>query len=291
MPRFVARTAPAVLTGLLLAGCGSSASTADSPAVVPPSGAASPSPAGAGASSGGASPASRTGESGSAAVTTSPGPEGATPAQSAAPAGSQPSSSAADRVPLPPPGTYTYRLRGSSASALGKQSLDGDSTLTVDQPQGNREHSTQRDRGGSTEQVLVARTGGLYLAEVHLAQPGFDEDFKPNAPALLFPASAHAGQRWHWQMTSTDGKYTLTAHLQVQDLHSSATMTDGTRVDTVSLASVLHLHSNNIDLTIHQNDEAGRDAVIVREHATTDGTAYGTPFHSDATRVLARRPG
>jgi len=193
-------------------------------------------------------------------------------------------------VPLPPPGTYTYHLHGSSTSALGKQNLDGDSTLTVDPPQGNREHSTQRDSSGSTEQVLVARTGGLYLAEIHLAQPGFDEDFKPKAPALLFPAAAHTGQRWHWQMTSTDGKYTLTAHLQVRDLHSSATMSDGTRVDTVSLSSVLHLHSKDIDLTIHQNDEAGTDAVIVREHGTTDGTAYGTPFHSDATRVLASRP-
>ena len=191
---------------------------------------------------------------------------------------------------MPPPGTYTYHLHGSSTSALGTQNLDGDSTLTVDQPQGNREHSTQRDSSGSTEQVLVARTRGLYLAEIHLAQPGFDEDFKPKTPALLFPASAHTGQRWHWQMTSTDGKYTLTAHLEVRDLHSSATMTDGTRVDTVALSSVLHLHSKDIDLTIHQSDEAGRDAVIIREHAKTDGTAYGTPFHSDATRVLASRP-
>jgi hypothetical protein len=193
-------------------------------------------------------------------------------------------------VPLPPPGTYTYRFNGSSTSALGTQNQNGDSTLTVDQPQGNREHSTQRDSSGSTEQVLVARSSGLYLAEIHLSQPGFDEDFKPKTPALLFPATAHTGQRWHWQMTSTDGKYTLTARLKVSDLHSSATTADGTSVDTVSLSSVLHLQSRDIDLTIHQSDESGRDAVIVREHSTTDGTAYGTPFHAKATRVLASRP-
>ena len=181
---------------------------------------------------------------------------------------------------MPPPGTYTYRQHGSASSALGDQSLDGDSTLTVDQPQGNREHSTQRDRGGSTEQVLVGRANGLFLAEIHLAQPGFDEDFKPSSPVLLFPASAHKGQQWHWRMKSTDGNYTLTARLTIVDLTSSG----------VVLSSVLHLTSSDINLTIHQRDKAGTDAVIVREHAVTDGTAYGTPFHSDVTRVLTKRP-
>ena len=288
MPRHVGSFVLTVVTGLVLTACGSSSSTADSPAVVPPSAGASA--ASHGASGGGASAAPQATENGSASATATAGPGGATPAasSSAGTAGQQPSASG--QVPLPPPGTYTYRLHGSSTSALGKKKLSGDSTLTVDQPQGNREQSTQRDSSGSTEQVLVARAGGLFLAEIHLAQPGFDEDFKPKAPALLFPASAHAGQQWHWQMTSTDGKYTLNAHLQVRDLHSSATMADGTRVQTVSLSSVLHLHSNDIDLTIHQNDEAGRDAVIVREHSTSDGTAYGTPFHSNATRALASRP-
>jgi hypothetical protein len=180
---------------------------------------------------------------------------------------------------LPPPGTYTYRQHGTSSSALGNQSLDGASTLTVDAPQGDREHSTQRDRGGSTEQVLVGQTGGLFLAEIHLAQPGFDEDFKPAQPVLLFPAGARAGRHWHWHMTSTDGNYTLTARLEVTAIGK-----------TVSLSSVLHLTSSDISLTIHQSDKSGRDAVILREHAVTDGTAYGTPFRSDVTRVLTSRP-
>jgi hypothetical protein len=83
----------------------------------------------------------------------------------------------------------------------------------------------------------------------------------------------------------------LTARLSVDDLHSSAQTAGGQRVDTVALSSVLHIHSDDIDLTIHQHDEAGRDAVIIRERAVTDGTAYGTPFHSNGTRVLASRPG
>ena len=189
-----------------------------------------------------------------------------------------------------PAGSYTYRLHGSSNSMLGNQNYNGDSTLTVDQPQGNRQHSKQQDSQGKVEQVVVAQDDGLHLVEIHLTQPGFDEDFKPSQPVLLFPAHAHKGQHWSWRMTSTDGNYTLTARLTVDDLHSSTTMADGKRVSTVALSSVLHIHSRDIDLTIHQRDEAGRDAVIIRERSTTDGTAYGTPFHSNGTRVLASRP-
>jgi hypothetical protein len=182
---------------------------------------------------------------------------------------------------LPPAGSYTYQLHGKSSSVLGDQSYDGDSTLTVDQPQGRQQHSEQRDSQGKTEQTVVARGDGLYLAEIHLTQPGFDEDFKPTQPVLLFPADAHQGQHWRWDTTSTDGSYTLTAQLTVDDLASR----------TVSLSSVLHIKSKDIDLTIHQDDKAGRDAVILREHTVTDGTAYGTPFHSSGTRVLTNRPG
>jgi hypothetical protein len=179
-----------------------------------------------------------------------------------------------------PPGSYTYRFQGKSSSVLGDQSYNGDSTLTVDQPQGNRQHSEQRDSQGSVQQVVVSQPDGLHLAEIHLAQQGFDEDFKPSHPVLLFPADAHQGQHWNWRMTSTDGNYTLTARLTVDDIAAR----------TVALSSVLHIHSSDIDLTIHQHDKAGRDAVILRESTKTDGTAYGTPFHSNGTRVLTKRP-
>jgi hypothetical protein len=268
----------ALTTGATVAACGGSGSDAGT------------TPGAVQASAGGASAAASPGShrSGSPAASATVAPSAATseaagkaPAVaasgSAAPAGPAP---AAGAVPLPPPGTYTYRQHGTAKSALGDQSLDGDSTLTVDQPQGSREHSTQRDRGGSTEQVLVSQAGGLYLAEIHLSQTGFDEDFKPAQPVLLFPGNAHKGQQWQWHMTSTDGKYTLNARLTVTDLSSSG----------VTLSSVIHLTSSDINLTIHQRDRSGTDAVIVREHAVTDGTAYGTPFHSDVTRVLTDRP-
>jgi hypothetical protein len=290
MLSFSARLAPLALIGVVLTACGGSGSSA-APAGGEGTPAVESGSAGATASarppSGAASAAASPTASNASGVAVGAG--SASPASEPS-AGSPAPAAGAERAPLPPPGTYSYRLSGSSTSALGTQDLDGESTLTVDQPQGNREHSTQRDKGGSTEQVVVSRSDGLYLAEIHLAQPGFDEDFKPAHAVLLFPLPAHRGQQWRWHMTSTDGKYTLAARLTVDDLHSSARTVSGERVDTVALSSVLHLKSDDIDLTIHQHDEAGQDALIVREHAVTDGTAYGTKFHSDATRVLQNQP-
>jgi hypothetical protein len=216
----------------------------------------------------------------------------ATPkASAAASSGSQSSESGASQpVALQPSGTYTYHLSGSSSSALGDQPVDGNSTLTVDPPQGQRQHSTQRDDQGSTEQTVVAQVDGLHLADIHLSQSGFDEDFRADKPVLLGPAHPSNGQSWKWHLVSTDGKYTLHAHLTVADTHSSAKTSSGAREHTVEIKSVLVLDSKDIHLTIHQDDQATGDAVIVREHAVSDGTAYGTKFHSDVTRTLASRP-
>ena len=265
------------VSAALLAGCGGSSAPGAPGAPAASSGpATSAAPAASAARSGSVAP------SASAAAAPSAGTAGSAPASvapsaSAAAGGGQ---AAAAGVPLPPPGSYTYRLHGQSSSLLGDQNYNGDSTLTVDQPQGNRQHSEQRDSQGKTEQVVVAQAGGLHLAEIHLTQPGFDEDFKPAQPVLLFPADAHQGQHWRWHMTSTDGEYTLTARLTVDELNP----------DSVVLSSVLHIKSKDVDLTIHQHDKAGRDAVILRERTVTDGTAYGTPFHSSGTRVLTKRP-
>lgn len=218
--------------------------------------------------------------------------EGATPGAAAGSAAAAPpdSSSASAAVPLLVPGSYSYHLQGEATTALGAQQIDGDSTLQADQPNGHRQHTTQRDDQGSTEQVLVAASDGLRLAEMHLSQTGFDEDFRPDSPVLLMPADPHQGDRWHWKMRSTDGKYTLAASLEVTDLHSSARTTTGDRRRTITLSSVLTLTGNDVHLTIRQADDATRGGVIVHEHAVTDGTAYGTKFHSDVTRTLKNGP-
>src|SRR4051794_10917477 len=70
--------------------------------------------------------------------------------------GTKTSPTRSDVVALLAPGTYDYRVTGSSRSALGSKNYNGTSTLRVDSPQGDRQHTKQQDEDGSTEQVLVA---------------------------------------------------------------------------------------------------------------------------------------
>ena len=90
-------------------------------------------------------------------------------------------------------------------------------------------------------------------------------------------------------MSSTDGNYTLHATLRVADADGHATV-DGNRESTVTVAAVLDIEGNGMSATIHQRDEATRDGVIVTERSVGDGTAYGTKFHTEATRTLTDSP-
>lgn len=184
---------------------------------------------------------------------------------------------------LAPAGRYVYRIKGHADSTFGAQDIDGRSTLTVDPPRDGRQHSTERNDRGTSEQDVLARHSGLYLADLSFDQDGFHEAFQPEAPVLLLPASAESGRRWQWSMSSTDGSYHLTAHLQVRSVRGSGA------TSTVSIDSVLHITGNNVDVTMHRSDVARSDGVALRGRARTDGTAYGTHFSSDVTRTLQPR--
>lgn len=208
---------------------------------------------------------------------------------SGSPAAGHPPSTSAGAFAFPPAGDYTYRVHGSAKSAFGDQKIDGPSALTVDPPAGQRQHTTQKDQAGTTEQTLVSRRAGLFLADVKMAQNGFNEEFRPSTPVLLLPVGARPGRRWHWTMASTDGKYTLDADLMVGRPRDVSTA-DGTRVHTVTISSVLVISGSAVSLTIHQLDRASYDGLVLTEHAVTDGTAFGTKFHSDITRTLMSHP-
>ena len=186
---------------------------------------------------------------------------------------------------MPAPGVYDYRLSGQEKSPLGTRTLSGTSTLTVDAPQGNSQHSQQKDDDGTTDQTVTLTKSGLYLADLKMHQQGFSEEFAPRSPVLLYPATATVGRQWSWHMTSTDGNYTLRATLTVAKSSGHAVV-HGQRLRTVTVRAVLQISGSAIKMTIHQTDVAARDGLIVRECAVGDGTAYGATFHSDATRVL-----
>ena len=183
------------------------------------------------------------------------------------------------------PGTYRYATSGSSHSPFGDQDLSGTSTTTYDAASGSRQRNVSQGKGGSQEIVVAINRGGAYLAHLKLDSQGFKEEFAPAKPLLYFPAGASAGRTWSWSVRSTDGKYTLHASAE---LGPRGTVRVGAKtVHSRVVTSVLHITGNGIDMTVHQRDEVSEAlGLVLREHAETEGTAYGAKFRSDVTRTL-----
>lgn len=229
-------------------------------------------------SSGSATPgARRTGSAG-----TSPGTSvGSTPSASSAARPAAPTRSSA----LPPAGAYSYKLSGQTKTALGSRSDDGSSTLTVDPASRGRQHSVEDGSNGKTDQIIVADSTGIRLADLKSSGQGVDVEFRPTHPVLLVPAGARLGQAWSWQMKSTDGKYTLNAHLSIASLDDVVTV-GGKRVHAIGIKSHLVLTGSDVSMTTDQRDEFARGLPVLSERAVSDGTAYGVKFHSDITKQL-----
>ncbi len=130
---------------------------------------------------------------GSGPATTAKGAGGAT-ATSAAP-------TAAPGQVGARPGRYVYDVSGAVASR---------STLTVDPPSGSDQRSTVTPQGSSTPQS--DETFGYTASQilfVDLKVPQIGKEFQPVPPVQASPVPAQVGQRWSWDMTSTDRTTTL----------------------------------------------------------------------------------
>jgi hypothetical protein len=68
---------------------------------------------------------------------------------------------------------------------------------------------------------------------------------------------------------------------------SQAVSVGGRAITATVVDSVLHITGGAIDLTIDQRDwVAPSYGLVLEDHATTTGTAYGTSYSSDVTRKL-----
>lgn len=277
------RSAPAVSALLLaatVAGCGGSSSSSQTTGAAGPNGSGpSPNataPSAAGQQSAAASPAT------TAASQASPAASSSAHRVSTGP-GSKPPGKASGFTRA---GTYTYALSGSSKSPLGAQDVSGTGTLAVDPPKGFSQHSTQSGKDGSQDLTVDVRSGGLYLAEIKIASQGFNEDFQPSPPVLYFPADYSQGRKWSWTATSTDGKYTLHVTSTITSTSSSVTV-GGKSQHALIVDSTLHITGSGFDITTQQRDWVSTAyALVLKEHATSSGTAYGASFSSDVTRTL-----
>lgn len=107
------------------------------------------------------------------------------------------------------PGKYTLATSGYvSSPGFGKQDAKGTQTLTFTAVKNGAQHSNLHGDQGDTDQDLLIRDKGTYLASLKLTSPAFNggKEFRPSPAVLLVPEPAKVGSAWVWNATSTDGK-------------------------------------------------------------------------------------
>lgn len=275
----------ALVATLGLAACGSSSSGTNRASTLPVTSQSAANGVGstAATSTGAGSPTSvsPTGGAGSPASSTAAG-GGSTPTAS---------TRAVSKPPGKPTGftragTYTYDVSGSAKQPLGgTQQISGTDTDVYDAPQGSTQHNKDTSQQGSSEMTLQVKSTGLYVVDIHISQQGFDEDFHPVGTAKYFPASYPTGTSWAWEAKSTDGKYTL--HVASKIAGTSNVTVGGKSLKAVVVDSTLHITGNGVDLTVQQRDWVSTTyALVLKEHSSSNGTAFGASFTSSVTRQL-----
>lgn len=265
------------LTVLLAAGCGGSSTPkkqADDPVVATTApGTKAPKP--------GSSP----GKAGRPATKPSAGSTSGSGGATTAPTQGQPGGAPAGQaVTHTAPGTYTYDAKG-TVTAGQTQDTSGAVTWTVDKAVGDRQHSAMKgEQGGGSEQDLVRRSDGTYLARLKINGGGFAKEFRPAKPVLGIPKPATAGRTWSWTMTSTDGK--TKAAYSASFVKTETVTIGGTKVNTWVIQSTLKL-SGDIDYTVRETGNYDTTRLIeVKKRAQGSGAFGGFTFTSDSTSTL-----
>jgi len=260
---------------LLLAGCGggsgSKAASDDSKDAATPtaSSSAGARPGGAAAKPGakatsGSKGTTRTGAPAAGSTTTAPSSGG----QQAAPR-------------FTPPGAYTYDVNG-TVTAGSTQKSSGSATLTVDKPVGEKQHSSFEGERGGTEQDVVHRADGTYLARLVIAS--FGKEFRPAKPVLTMPVPAQIGKAWSWTMKSTDGK--TTASLTAKIVRRETVTVGGQAIKAWVIEGTLKLTG---DFTYTDQRTSWHDdsrLLEVKERSRGSGSYGGMAFTTDMTSTL-----
>lgn len=273
--RLTTALAVPTLTMLLIAGCGGSTAPkrqADDPVVAttaprPGSSGKPPGKAGKSVTKPGATAARATAPAGATSRTTAPG--------------SAPSAEATSTAP----GSYTYDSKGNVTVGAQTHDASGSQTLKVDKPSGANQHSELGgDRGGGTQQDVVHKDTGTYLARLVINAGGSPKEFHPAQPVLGVPKPQQIGRTWSWSMTSTDGK--THAAYSAKFTRTEVVTIGGVRVNAWVIESTLKLTG---DFTYNDQETVDYDPsrlLQVRMHQRGSGSYLGTSFTSDATSTL-----
>jgi hypothetical protein len=182
-------------------------------------------------------------------------------------------------------GTYTYDITGTTTTRIGTRPVSGSDKIAVDPPKGTQQKSTQKSQNGTRDETLNVTSAGVTIVDIHIQQPGFNEDFKPVGTAVDFPGDYHVGSAWKWSTKSTDGKYRLEASSKISA--STKVTVHGQTMPVLVVDSVLRFTGQNFNLTDNQRDWLSTAyALVVKEHLATKGTIAGFTYSADETRTI-----
>lgn len=281
-------SAAALATLLALGGCGgdpenpesfpvpsrSGVTTSGAPTTSPTPGSATPT------ASTGASPATGGGPTSAATGAAPGGATSAAPRRTTA-AVAPPGAGKATARQATAPGDYVYDTSGTFSVGGAPQPVDGSATLTVDPAVDGTQHSVLDGEQGRTEQDVLLREKGTYLARLQITNAGFDKSFELDPAEVLVPAPATVGAAWSWAATSTDGKTRATQNSTV--VRSETITIGGTQVATQVIRTTLRLSgdiSYTGEITTHYAESL---RLPVKERTKGSGTVQGFAFSMDVT--------
>lgn len=184
-------------------------------------------------------------------------------------------------------GTYTLDASGTIRYGATRYDASGTQTLTVDPPRGDRQHSMLHGDQGHTEQDLLVRDTGTYIASLTLTSPAFAgqaKQFRPPTAVLLVPDPAGVGASWSWKAVSTDGKTTVTTSNKVA---RTETVTIGGRRVPCAVVQTHLVLSGDVSYDAQLTTWYSPDLhLAVKDHTLGKGTALGTPFTTDLNTVM-----
>lgn len=188
-------------------------------------------------------------------------------------------------------GTYTLTTSGYvSSPGFGKQNAAGTQTLTFSAVKNGGQHSSLHGDQGDTDQDLLIRDKGTYIASLKLTSPAFNggKEFRPSPAVLLVPDPAAVGATWVWNATSTDGKTKVKATNKIARIETVTV--GGTKVPCVVITTHLQVSG---DVTYDAQVTTWYSPTYhlpVKDHTVGNGTAsfQGAPitFKTDITSVM-----
>lgn len=186
------------------------------------------------------------------------------------------------------PGVYSSDSSGTiDVGALGKQDAKGTQTLTISPIKAGSQHSSLHGDQGDTDQDLLVRDTGTYIADLTITSPAFGrqaKEFRPSPAVLLVPEPAKIGAAWSWGGVSTDGKTHVSTTNKIA--RSETVTIGGKAVPCVVVQTHLVLSGDvTYDAQVTTWYAPGY-RLAVKDHTLGKGSYAGTMFTTDISTLL-----